>query len=444
MSLRTHIHGFTAWVNLRLKPSDQLMNNVLMDLLRGTSMKLLLHSLTGSEIARLQSFDNKVIPGDVYVDTRLFAMRSADHIFELLWRLVCHDIWFLWERAEYLQQDSDEVLAQVPFKWVPEAPPPKRKPNVKTATSLLSGFASSSILREEQESTEPDPMATYDPFPNSELMKQFKTRTLEDGKYPPPEDCVLEMVKAQLMTVDDLADSRVLCALVNSFVPNTFTTEVLLNDRWTMNLVLRSTEKMFYMHSPFDSEDLLEADTMSVCSFFCAFFMLAYKYRQSYSVVSWLDHIRMLRQQWEAELAKIPPCALDEGTTHHRDQVLAELTQINKAIGEIENNFDMEFCNKWLEHVDSVVKETHNEIRQKFQDRFETLIVPRNITVGHLCLSLGINLSLTNGSGFYLAEGSKKEVLSEMRKLVLQEKMTGVYFDDFTGKRKGIYMCYPF
>lgn len=57
MSLRTHIHGFTAWVNLRLKPSDQLMNNVLMDLLRGTSMKLLLHSLTGSEIARLQSFD---------------------------------------------------------------------------------------------------------------------------------------------------------------------------------------------------------------------------------------------------------------------------------------------------------------------------------------------------------------------------------------------------
>ena len=42
-------------------------------------------------------------------------------------------------------------------------------------------------------------MATYDPFPNSELMTQFKTRTLEDGKYPPPEDCILEMVKAQLM-----------------------------------------------------------------------------------------------------------------------------------------------------------------------------------------------------------------------------------------------------
>ena len=42
-------------------------------------------------------------------------------------------------------------------------------------------------------------MATYDPFPNSDFMKQFKTRTLEDGKYPLPEDCIMEMVKAQLM-----------------------------------------------------------------------------------------------------------------------------------------------------------------------------------------------------------------------------------------------------
>ena len=37
-------------------------------------------------------------------------------IFELLWRLACHDIWFVWDRAEYLRQDSDEVLAAVPFK----------------------------------------------------------------------------------------------------------------------------------------------------------------------------------------------------------------------------------------------------------------------------------------------------------------------------------------
>ena len=41
-------------------------------------------------------------------------------------------------------------------------------------------------------------MASYDPFPNSDIMMQFKTHALEDGKYPPPEDCIMDMVKAQL------------------------------------------------------------------------------------------------------------------------------------------------------------------------------------------------------------------------------------------------------
>ena len=62
-------------------------------------------------------------------------------------------------------------------------------------------------------------------------------------------------------SVDDLGDSRVLCALLNSFIPNLFTTEVLLNDRWTMNLVLRTMEKMFYIDTPLDSEDFVEVIT---------------------------------------------------------------------------------------------------------------------------------------------------------------------------------------
>ena len=34
----------------------------------------------------------------------------------MLWRLISHDIWFLWERAEYLQVEDMDVLTQVPFK----------------------------------------------------------------------------------------------------------------------------------------------------------------------------------------------------------------------------------------------------------------------------------------------------------------------------------------
>ena len=57
MSMRTRIRGMTAWVNLRLMPYNQLMNNVLMDLLSGTSMKYLIESMTGRDLKRLESMD---------------------------------------------------------------------------------------------------------------------------------------------------------------------------------------------------------------------------------------------------------------------------------------------------------------------------------------------------------------------------------------------------
>ncbi len=57
MSLRTKIKGMTSWVNLRLSPYDQLMNNVVMDLLSGTNMKMLMQSLTGREFKKIQNFD---------------------------------------------------------------------------------------------------------------------------------------------------------------------------------------------------------------------------------------------------------------------------------------------------------------------------------------------------------------------------------------------------
>lgn len=57
MSLRTRINGLTAWVNLRLRPFDQLMNNVVMDLLTGTNMKMLLQSMTGRDLKKMKNLD---------------------------------------------------------------------------------------------------------------------------------------------------------------------------------------------------------------------------------------------------------------------------------------------------------------------------------------------------------------------------------------------------
>jgi len=33
-----------------------------------------------------------------------------------LWRLVEHDIWFLWERIDFLLQDDVKALLEVPLK----------------------------------------------------------------------------------------------------------------------------------------------------------------------------------------------------------------------------------------------------------------------------------------------------------------------------------------
>ena len=60
MSLRSKTHGYTAWVNMRLLPYNQSLNNVLMDLLQGTNMKYLIESMTGHNWNKLDTFEKFV------------------------------------------------------------------------------------------------------------------------------------------------------------------------------------------------------------------------------------------------------------------------------------------------------------------------------------------------------------------------------------------------
>ena len=53
----SRVRGFTAWINMRLLPYEQGLNNVLTDLIRGTNMKMLLQSVTGRTNDTFQSFD---------------------------------------------------------------------------------------------------------------------------------------------------------------------------------------------------------------------------------------------------------------------------------------------------------------------------------------------------------------------------------------------------
>lgn len=53
----SRIHGFTSWINMRLLPFEQGLNNILLDLMKGTNMKMLLQSVTGTTTEKIQSFE---------------------------------------------------------------------------------------------------------------------------------------------------------------------------------------------------------------------------------------------------------------------------------------------------------------------------------------------------------------------------------------------------
>ena len=57
LTLRSKVHGFTSWANMRISTYDHSMNNVLMEILTGTNMKYLIQSYTGQKNDKFLSFD---------------------------------------------------------------------------------------------------------------------------------------------------------------------------------------------------------------------------------------------------------------------------------------------------------------------------------------------------------------------------------------------------
>ncbi|XP_048588484.1 uncharacterized protein LOC116619849 isoform X3 [Nematostella vectensis] len=463
MSLHTRINGFTAWVNLRLAPTGYLMHNILTDLLKGYNMKMLLESLTGRPFDKLQSFEGltqtqkttrvewivkelktvKIIPKDTYVDSRMFAMRAAEQVFDLLWCLVCHDIWYVWERSEFLQRETGAQLVAKPFSWTPPPPPPKT-PTHKVEKDLMLGFGPRSLRRTPISTPESSPSPTTTETTSDEMVsKRRRTRN-----YPSPEYCILDMVNAHLrmtregrkltrgvMSIDDLTDSRVLCALVNSFVPETFTTEILLNDRWTINLALQTANQMFHSSNPFDSQDLVEGDVMSVCAYFAFFFMSGYKFIQSRAMLKRLDELNVLKIGVKDELEQFPELVTVMKDLKRQKELENIIVEYDQEITIIEQNYDVTKCAAWVKQVAEIQNKCRAAVSNKIVQRFDIVKVPRNVTINDLTVNMVINLSLTCGTGFYSSKAN--ETVWKGRKLVIKDKKTGIFYDDFSGNSDG-------
>uniref|UniRef100_A0A8C5QFC1 Uncharacterized protein n=1 Tax=Leptobrachium leishanense TaxID=445787 RepID=A0A8C5QFC1_9ANUR len=94
----------------------------------------------------------------------------------------------------------------------------------------------------------------------------------------------------------------------------------------------------------------------------------------------------------------------------------------------IQRSYDVEHCQKWVKHARKVQKRTKDIIKKKIQDRFDMVAVPRNLSIMDFCLNMGINLQLTQGSGFY--QVCHKEILKPGCRVVLYRMDTEEFIDD--------------
>ncbi|XP_040197534.1 uncharacterized protein LOC120930413 [Rana temporaria] len=478
MSTQTRINGFTAWMNVRLLEVNGRVDNVLRDLFQGTSMKLLLESFTGKPLKRFESLDgltqqqiitrvewfveemkkHDILPQSVNINCRSIALRNKDHLLDLLWKIISRDLQFTWERSSQMMHSDDKVVCSVPFKWTPETQPPeKNKSGSRPVFSLLGRL---DALSNKAHSEDPKERITLSdktdqhPFPGNELAQSFDRNIPKKGRgsYPSPEQCSLRMVNAllkeasrggaaEIKKVEDLVHCSVVCTLVNYFLPKTFSVEVMLDDRWAVNVALKTFEALLFITTSFSCDDLLQGDLPALCAYVCFICMAGFKYKQSKSAVIYAKQLSFEIEVAESRLKIFSSKKLEVSQFAEKNALQQKVVEMRNELQWLKESYDLERCQKWVKHAWKVQRKTKDIIQQKIKDRFEIVVVPRLSSIGELCSEMGINLQLTQGSGFYHVW--LKQTLESDCKIVLQRKDTKRYLEDFSGSQnKGMLLCF--
>ncbi|XP_040268960.1 ankyrin-3-like [Bufo bufo] len=280
-------------------------------------------SFTGKSLRRFDSFDGltqqqiitrvewfvtemknyDVLPKNASIDCKSIALQKPEHVLNLLLKLVSHDLLFTWERSSQLMHLDDKVVCSVPFKWTPEIQPSvKQQPKLRSVSSLLDSL-DALTNRTEQPSLEEhssQDSAVWKAFPGHEVALGYKKDILKGRRTndPNPEQCALQMVNAllkeaskdtisEISRLEDLVHTNVICSLVNYFLPHTFAIQIILDDRWAVNVALKTLEKLLFITSSFSCDDLTKGDLQAVCAYVCFICMAGFKYKQSRSVVNY-------------------------------------------------------------------------------------------------------------------------------------------------------------
>ncbi|XP_078251107.1 uncharacterized protein LOC144590125 [Rhinoraja longicauda] len=369
---------------------------------------------------------------------------STDGISELLWTLIVYDIRFTWERSSQLLVNDEKLVCAICFKWTPKVKSSAQK-QPQAPPSFFADLAFP--LDETKGSSLSAPMESYylqnsEPFPGRELAKAFNKKIPKEGwnNYPSAVECILDLINTHLQIAakgrklcvkdtGDLTDSHIWCYLVNSFMPGTFIVEILPYDRWTTNLALKTMEAIICISTSFTSQDLLEADPKALCAYLCVIFMCGYKFRQSIAVVNYIKELQLLTSRLDVQLQTFPMEELEPHQSARKSDLEKELEVFKNELSWLHATYDVPFCRNWSELATNVQRQTKDTISKKMTERFEMVVVPRNMSMNDLCLTSAITFTETNG--FYLAV--EKETFPENRKLVLQNKNTKKFTEDFSG-----------
>ncbi|XP_032894096.1 uncharacterized protein LOC116984113 [Amblyraja radiata] len=465
MPLRTRITCYTAWANARCSSLSRQLNNIFIELFTDNHLKKLLESFTGKAprnmngMAQRQSKQNLIprfelfleelqkagiIPKDSKIDCGLIAKKNIKSVSDLLWKLIVYDIRFTWERSSQLLLNNEKLVCAICFKWTLQVKSSAQK-QAKAPPSFFAGLAFP--LDETKGSSVSTQVESYylqnsEPFPGHELAKAFNKKIPKEGwnNYPSAVECILDLINTHLQIaakgrklcvkdIGDLADSHVWCYLVNSFMPGTFIVEVLPYDRWTTNLALKTMEAIICISTSLTSQDLLEADPKALCAYLCVIFMCGYKFRQSIAVVKYIKELQLLKSKLDAQLQTSPLEELEPHQSAQKSDLEKKLEVFKNELSWLHDTYDVPFCQNWSELATNVQKQTKDTISKKMTERFEMVVVPRNMSLNDLCLTSAIAFTETNG--FYLAV--EKEIFPENRKLVLQNKNTKKFTEDFSG-----------
>ncbi|XP_065918751.1 uncharacterized protein [Dysidea avara] len=378
MSLRAEIHAFSSWSSVKLSPV-MTTDNILHSITQGNTMKIFLESVTGECPKRLGSLDGltesqkvtrsewfisalknkEKIPPMLRVNLEMFAKGSKTHVLTVLWQLVCNDIKSMWKFSRVMQSNNDIIVLAEPFVLGPHTI--YRSDEISLFHLDKDGMSITRKLKKK---------STYS---YSQYLKRMITSQLESTGEPGCQDII--------QSWDDLLNNRIWCGLINSFLPGTFTTEVLLNDRWSINLALKVATKMFKINCLVDSEDLSQGDSSAISAFLTWFFLCGFQLRQAMAVVRRMTYLQEkitdLKKKYSAWQDSQDSTKLEVCDIIKRKELETSMESTEKEIDWLSRVYDIEACTIWKEEALEEQEKVRRVITQKMKDRFDIITLTR-------------------------------------------------------------------